>query len=99
TLTFESHRGVNDFCHHFIGRLCFFPVVCRRTQSYTPMQRNEYPDRYTSFFYGVNPSDVRKQQGRYALAFAAHEVRFKDQMEKLQQWRNSFEKSGRFFRI
>ncbi|PON87769.1 TIR-NBS-LRR-like protein [Trema orientale] len=40
-------------------------------------------------FYGVDPSDVRKQQHSYASAFAAHEVRFKDQMDKVQQWRNS----------
>ena len=40
-------------------------------------------------FYDVDPSDVRKQTGSYASAFAAHEVRFKDQMKKVQQWRNS----------
>ncbi|PON87771.1 TIR-NBS-LRR-like protein [Trema orientale] len=47
-------------------------------------------------FYGVNPSDVQKQQGSYASAFAAHEVRFKDQMEKLQQWRNSLTRVADF---
>ncbi|PON31613.1 TIR-NBS-LRR-like protein [Parasponia andersonii] len=47
-------------------------------------------------FYGVNPSDVRKQQGSYASAFAAHELRFKDQMEKLQQWRNSLTRVADF---
>ena len=40
-------------------------------------------------FYGVNPSNVRKQEGSYASAFAAHEESFKDQNEMLKKWRNS----------
>ena len=46
-------------------------------------------------FYDVDPSDVRKQQGSYAKAFAAHEVRFQGQMDKVQEWRNSL----KFIRI
>ncbi|PON33196.1 TIR-NBS-LRR-like protein [Parasponia andersonii] len=40
-------------------------------------------------FYGIGPSHVRKQQGSFAWAFAAHEDHFKDRMEKVQQWRTS----------
>ncbi|PON87768.1 TIR-NBS-LRR-like protein [Trema orientale] len=40
-------------------------------------------------FYDVDPSNVRKQKGSYASAFTAHEVRFKDQTDKVQQWRSS----------
>ena len=40
-------------------------------------------------FYGVNPSNVRKQEGSYTSAFAAHEESFKDQNEMLKKWRNS----------
>ncbi|POO04165.1 TIR domain containing protein [Trema orientale] len=47
-------------------------------------------------FYGVDPSDVRKQQRSYASAFAAHENRFKDQVEKVQQWRNSLTRVADF---
>ncbi|PON31614.1 TIR-NBS-LRR-like protein [Parasponia andersonii] len=47
-------------------------------------------------FYGVDPSQVRKQQGSYALALAGHEDRFKDQMEKVQQWRNSLTRVADF---
>ena len=40
-------------------------------------------------FYHVIPSHVRWQKGSYGDAFVAHEERFKDQKEKVQQWRNS----------
>ena len=38
-------------------------------------------------FYDVDPSDVRKQTGSFAEAFASHEKRFVDQMEKVKRWR------------
>ncbi|XP_060673964.1 TMV resistance protein N-like [Ziziphus jujuba] len=38
-------------------------------------------------FYGIDPSVVRKQEGSYGVAFAAHEKRFKDRMKKVHQWR------------
>ncbi|XP_060674093.1 disease resistance protein Roq1-like isoform X2 [Ziziphus jujuba] len=39
-------------------------------------------------FYGIEPSIVRKQGESYAAAFAEHE-RFKDKMEKVQQWKDA----------
>ena len=38
-------------------------------------------------FYNVDPSTVRKQVGTFAQAFANHEKRFKDYIEKVQTWR------------
>ncbi|XP_057505339.1 disease resistance protein RPV1-like isoform X1 [Actinidia eriantha] len=38
-------------------------------------------------FYDVDPSDVRKQTGSLAEAFASHEKRFVDQMDKVKRWR------------
>ncbi|XP_020238961.1 toll/interleukin-1 receptor-like protein [Cajanus cajan] len=40
-------------------------------------------------FYHVDPSDVRNQTGTYAEAFAKHEQRFKENMQKVQSWRTS----------
>nr|XP_023892218.1 TMV resistance protein N-like [Quercus suber]XP_023892225.1 TMV resistance protein N-like [Quercus suber] len=37
-------------------------------------------------FYKVDPSDVRKQMGTFAQAFAKHKERFKENTEKLQTW-------------
>ncbi|KAM5586669.1 hypothetical protein ABKV19_005543 [Rosa sericea] len=40
-------------------------------------------------FYGVDPSDVRKQSGSYADAFVEHEKRFKDRMDNVLRWRKA----------
>ncbi|KAI9095394.1 hypothetical protein K1719_026428 [Acacia pycnantha] len=43
-------------------------------------------------FYGVDPSNVKKQEGSFAEAFKKHEERFiKDKM-KVQGWRDALEK-------
>ena len=39
-------------------------------------------------FYGVDPSDVRKQKGSFAKAFAKHEELIKNK-EKLKSWRDA----------
>ena len=38
-------------------------------------------------FYGVDPSDVRKQMGTFAQAFLEHKERFKENTEKVKTWR------------
>jgi hypothetical protein len=38
-------------------------------------------------FYDVDPSDVRKQTGTFAEAFARHEERFTAEMERVHKWR------------
>ena len=38
-------------------------------------------------FYNVDPSDVRRQRTSYGDAFIAHEERFKDKMDKVEEWR------------
>ncbi|CAL9020422.1 unnamed protein product [Prunus brigantina] len=38
-------------------------------------------------FYNVDPSDVRKQSGSFAGAFAEHEKRFREDIEKVKRWR------------
>ncbi|XP_024023440.1 disease resistance protein RML1A-like [Morus notabilis] len=40
-------------------------------------------------FYNVNPSDVRKLQGDYAVAFAKLEKHFEGEENKLQAWREA----------
>nr|XP_017186138.2 TMV resistance protein N-like [Malus domestica] len=38
-------------------------------------------------FYDISPSDVQKQQGYYAVAFAQLEKRFKNSIDKVHKWR------------
>jgi hypothetical protein len=40
-------------------------------------------------FYQVEPSDVRKQIGTFAEAFAMHEEQFQTDMEMVQRWRET----------
>jgi hypothetical protein len=45
-------------------------------------------------FYHVDPSDVRKQIGAFAEAFARHEERFHMEMERVNKWRGALTKAG-----
>ncbi|BFG40807.1 hypothetical protein CerSpe_270810 [Prunus speciosa] len=40
-------------------------------------------------FYNVDPSHVRKQSGSFADAFAEHEERFREDIDKLKRWRDA----------
>jgi len=44
-------------------------------------------------FYDVTPSEVRKQTGDFAKAFAEHEERFKDDLEMVKKWRAALKTS------
>ena len=38
-------------------------------------------------FYKVNPSEVRKQEGNFKVALTKQEIKFKNNIEKVQRWR------------
>nr|XP_048319578.1 disease resistance protein Roq1-like [Ziziphus jujuba var. spinosa] len=40
-------------------------------------------------FYGIEPSIVRKQEQSYAESLGKHEQHFKDNMDKMQHWRDA----------
>ncbi|XP_052210770.1 disease resistance protein Roq1-like isoform X2 [Diospyros lotus] len=61
-------------------------------------KRGDFRHMVLPVFYGVDPSEVRKQKGDYAEAFMRHEVQFKGEkcearkwMEKLKRWREALE--------
>lgn len=45
-------------------------------------------------FYKVRPSHVRNQKGSFGEAFASHETKFKDDMEKVLRWRRALVKAA-----
>ncbi|KAH1247771.1 Disease resistance protein RPP5 [Glycine max] len=50
------------------------------------------PSRVLPVFYDVDPSEVRKQSGYYGIAFAEHERRFREDIEKMEEvlrWREA----------
>jgi hypothetical protein len=48
--------------------------------------------RVWPIFYHVDPSDLRHQKGTFEVAFAEHEKRFKENIEKVQKWRDALKK-------
>ena len=44
-------------------------------------------------FYNIDPSEVRNQNGNFGLALAKHEENFKNNMDKVQRWRESLSKA------
>ncbi|TQD84000.1 hypothetical protein C1H46_030450 [Malus baccata] len=51
--------------------------------------KERYGQMVIPVFYNINPSDVRKQHGTYADAFAQLEKRFKDNIDKVHKWRDA----------
>nr|XP_028958169.1 disease resistance protein TAO1-like isoform X2 [Malus domestica] len=45
-------------------------------------------------FYDTLPSDVRKQQGSYGVAFAQLEQRFQNSIDKVHKWRDALTNAG-----
>ena len=59
------------------------------------LKRREEKDQIVlPIFYGIDPSHIRKQEGSYADAFVEHEERYKDKMEKVQEWRQALKEAG-----
>ncbi|TQE08843.1 hypothetical protein C1H46_005561 [Malus baccata] len=55
--------------------------------------KRKYGQMVVSIFYDISPSDVRKQKGSYADAFAQLENRFKDRMDKVIEWKAALEEA------
>ena len=45
-------------------------------------------------FYGIDPSEVRKQEGKFGVELAEHEKNFKDNIGKVQIWREALKEVG-----
>jgi hypothetical protein len=46
-----------------------------------------------SVFYKVDPSEVRKQDGKFGEALAEHKEKLKNDMEKVQRWKETLTKA------
>lgn len=45
-------------------------------------------------FYGIDPSEVCKQKGKFGVELAEHEKNFKDNIDKVQIWREALKEVG-----
>ncbi|XP_043715012.1 disease resistance protein RPV1-like isoform X2 [Telopea speciosissima] len=56
--------------------------------------RRKIGQTFLPVFYCVDPSDVRKQRGCLADAFTKHEECFKEEMDKVENWRRALTEAG-----
>ncbi|XP_049402801.1 disease resistance protein Roq1-like [Solanum stenotomum] len=56
--------------------------------------RNELDQNVIPIFYDVSPSDVRHQNSPFAEAFSQHGEEFKDDAEKIKNWKDAFVIAG-----
>ena len=47
-------------------------------------------------FYGIDPSEVRKQEGKFGVELSKHEKNLKDNADKVQIWRATLKEVGNF---
>ena len=45
-------------------------------------------------FYKVDPSEVRKQEGNFKVALAEQEIKFKNNIEKVQRWKAALKEAA-----
>ncbi|XP_059285761.1 TMV resistance protein N-like [Lycium ferocissimum] len=57
--------------------------------------KNELEQIVIPVFYDVSPSDVRHQNPPFAKSFSKHEKKYKDDLEKVQRWRDAFAEAGK----
>ncbi|PHT33022.1 TMV resistance protein N [Capsicum baccatum] len=57
--------------------------------------RNELNQIVIPIFYNVNPSDVSHQNPPFANCFSKYEEKYKDDIEKVQRWRDALAVSGK----
>ena len=57
-------------------------------------RKNYYRVQLYPVFYNVVPSEVRNQRGNFGLALAKHEENFKNNMDKVQKWRESLREAA-----
>ncbi|KAK9269563.1 hypothetical protein L1049_001339 [Liquidambar formosana] len=79
-IVFSTNYAASRWCLEELVKI----MECRQT-----VQQLVLP-----LFYSVDPSDVRKQTGSFAEAFAKHEERFKAEMDKVLRWRAALTEAG-----
>ncbi|XP_062015316.1 disease resistance protein Roq1-like isoform X2 [Rosa rugosa] len=90
-------RNISSYLLNAIEEVRFAIVVLSQDFAYSSWCLEELAkifecmgnqNRILPIFYHVDPSEVRHQRGSFGDAFAVHEERFRDNHEKVRQWRH-----------
>ncbi|PHU04326.1 TMV resistance protein N [Capsicum chinense] len=57
--------------------------------------KNELEQIVIPVFYDVSPSDVHHQNPPFAKSFSKHQKKYRDDIEKVQRWRDAFAEAGK----
>ncbi|PHT36207.1 Reticulon-like protein B4 [Capsicum baccatum] len=76
---------VEKFVHEIKKQYAVFDAKCK----------NELEQIVIPVFHDVSPSDVFHQNPPFAKSFAKHEKKYRDDMEKVQRWRDVFAEAGK----
>nr|DAD46080.1 TPA_asm: hypothetical protein HUJ06_004310 [Nelumbo nucifera] len=85
----ESRISVIVFSRNYASSRCCLDKLVKILECRRKMGQFVLP-----VFYDVHPSDVRKQSGCFAKAFAEHEEEQGVRMEKVQTWRTALKQAG-----
>ena len=80
-IVFSENYAESKWCLDELAKI----VECRENDQKVLL----YP-----IFYNIDPSEVRNQKGNFGLALAKHEENFKNNMDKVQRWRESLSKAA-----
>ena len=80
-IVFSENYAESKWCLDELAKI----VECRENDQRVLL----YP-----IFYNIDPSEVRNQKGNFGLALAKHEENFKNNMDKVQRWRESLSKAA-----
>ena len=61
------------------------------------MERLKEGQQVLPIFFKVDPSEVRKQTGKFGLALAEHERRFNNNLDKVRKWREALTEVANLF--
>ncbi|KAM3324129.1 disease resistance protein Roq1 isoform X1 [Capsicum chacoense] len=80
-VVFSKNYASSSWCLDELGKI----MECKKELGLTVIP----------IFYDVDPSDVSKQSGSFAESFGRHEENLKEDVEKVQCWRDAFRQAGK----
>nr|XP_043633666.1 TMV resistance protein N-like [Erigeron canadensis] len=80
----SKHYANSTWCLDELAEIIIGGHHCQNNA--TPVRQKVLP-----VFYHVDPSDVRDQKGTFHAAFKRHQVKYKNDVEKVKRWRKALQ--------
>ncbi|KAH9782098.1 ADP-ribosyl cyclase/cyclic ADP-ribose hydrolase [Citrus sinensis] len=82
----DSRISIIVFCQNYASSTWCLDELVKIVQC---KNKNDHQQMVFPIFYDVEPTVVRKQTGSFREAFAKHEEAFRENLEKVKNWRDS----------